>query len=97
MIADNFEEKVLNGESLNESELQYLIHEYEVETTYGDNGRWSRGASTISEVQGRFFITSWSQGLTENQDNEYYDQPTEVQKVTFEKMVEVTEWQPISK
>lgn len=95
MIADNFEEKVLNGEELSKDELSFLIHDYEVETEFGENRRWSRGATTISEVQGRFFMTSWENGLTEYQDNEYYDQPTEVQKVTTEKTITVTEWQPI--
>ena len=36
MIADNFEEKVLNGEKLSEDELSYLIHEYEIETAFGE-------------------------------------------------------------
>lgn len=40
-------------------------------------------------------MTSWENGLTENQENEYYDQPTEVKKVTTEKTITVTEWQPI--
>ena len=95
MIADNFEEKVLNGEELSNEELSYLIHEYEVETEFGQHRRWSRDATTISEVQGRFFMTSWENGLTENQESEYYDQPTEVKKVTTEKTITVTEWQPI--
>ena len=95
MISDNFEEKVLNGEALTRAELQYLVHEYDIETDKGENRRWSRGMSTISEVQGRFFQTNWEEGLTENQENEYDEQPTEVKKVTYEKTIEVTEWQTI--
>lgn len=97
MIADNFEQKVLNGEKLNEDELSYLVNEFEVETEFEENRRWSRSATTISEVQGRFFMTSWENGLTEYQPNEYYDQPTEVEKVTIEKTIIVTDWRPIKK
>jgi hypothetical protein len=34
----------------------------------------------------------WEEGLTENQENEFYNQPYEVEKKTYEKTITVTEW-----
>lgn len=34
-------------------------------------------------------------GLTECQENDFEDQPVEVRKHTYEKIIEVTEWIPI--
>ena len=97
---DKYEEALLkkidSGTELTGSELREVIQEYEVEVEYGDNRRWSRSATTISEIGGRYFSTNWEDGLTESQENEYYDQPVEVQKKTYEKTITVTEWVPVN-
>ena len=42
---------------------------------------------------GKYFKIKWDEGLTEYQENEYWDnKPIEVFKHTYQKMIEVTEW-----
>lgn len=98
---DKYDEELLrkidNGEKLTRSELCDVIFEYEVETEYGENRRWSRSVNTISEIGNRYFSIDWEEGLTECQENEYYDQPIEVEKKTYEKTITVTEWIPVNK
>lgn len=78
-----FLERFDKGETFSERELESLRWEFpEVETTYGENRRWSRSAQTIFEVNGRLFALDWDEGLTENQENEFYNQPYEVEKRT---------------
>lgn len=87
--------KIDNGEELTRSELCDIIFEYEVKREYGDNRRWSRSVTTISKIGDRYFSTNWEQGLTESQENEYYNQPIEVQKKTYKKTITITEWIPV--
>lgn len=95
---DKYEEELLkkldSKERLTESEIIEVL-EYEVESEYGDNRRWSRSVATISQIGDRYFSTNWEEGLTESQENEYYEQPVEVQKKTYEKTITVTEWVPV--
>lgn len=93
---DNYEkellEKIDNGEELTRSELCDIIFEFKVERKNGDNRRWSRNVNTISKIGDRYFSINWEEGLTESQENDYYDYPTEVEKKTYEKTITVTEW-----
>ena len=95
---DKYEEELLkkidSKERLTKSEIKEVL-EYEVESEYGDNRRWSRSVTTISQIGDRYFSTNWDEGLTEYQENEYYEQPVEVQKKTYEKTITVTEWVPV--
>lgn len=84
--------KIDSGEKLTERELQTLVCDFEIDTEYGDNRRWTRGVTTIVGLMGRFFSVDWEEGLTECQENEFYSQPQEVQKHTYEKVITVTEW-----
>lgn len=85
-------EKIDSGEKLTENELKTLVSEYEVKSEYGDNERWTRPVDTISTLGGRFFKTFWHEGLTEYQENEFYDQPVEVEKKEYNKEIHVVEW-----
>ena len=82
-------EKILNGEELTEIELSDLV-DYEIDSQEGDCGRWTMPVKSIVELCGRYFAIDWDRGLTEMQENEFYNQPYEVKQV--EKMVKVTEW-----
>jgi ABC-type uncharacterized transport system substrate-binding protein len=84
--------KIDNKEKLDESELSDLVFEYEVDTDYSDNRRWSRSATTISQIGDRYFRIEWENGLTENQPNEFYKQPTEVELKEYQKTIIVKEW-----
>ena len=77
-------DKLDKGEKLDEDELWSLACDAygegvrEVETTFEEPGRWSRGAHTIVQLGDRYWRVDWEQGLTEMQDNELWCQPVEV-------------------
>lgn len=93
---NHFEEimvkKIENGEPLTEAELSEVVSEFAVESDYGDNRRWTRTVTTIVKLCDRYFSIDWEEGLTEYQENEFYNQPFEVRKETYEKTITVTEW-----
>lgn len=94
MSNEEFLAKYDIGEKFTEEELSDLRWEFvEVDTQYGENHRWNRPATTIFKVEDRLFALDWWQGLTEMQENEFYDQPYEVKEV--KKMIEVTEYKKI--
>lgn len=89
--------KLDSGETLSEHEISELVYEFnEVDRDYGENRRWSRGVCSIIEIGGRYFEVIWEQGLTENQENEFWEQPYEVEKHIYEKTVKVTEWKRLA-
>jgi hypothetical protein len=94
---EHYEEIILNkidsGKKLSERELSSLVWEFEeVDREYGDNRRWTRSVTSIIIINDRFFRVEWENGLTESQENEFYNQPYEVEKKTYEKTITVTEW-----
>ncbi|WP_252241518.1 hypothetical protein [Clostridium sp. ZBS18] len=98
---DNYEiellRKIDNGGKLTRNELCDIIFEFEVERNYEKNRRWSRNVTTISQIGDRYFSTNWEEGLTEYQENEYYNQPIEVEMKTYEKTITITEWISVKK
>ena len=80
-------------DKFNEDELQYMafdcIQKDEIE---GDEHRWTRDVTTIFECDGRFFSIDWNRGLTEYQENEFYNQPQEVKLQEYKKTITVREW-----
>ena len=68
-----------------------------VEVIEGENRRWSRSMTTIIEISGRYFKIYWEEGLTEYQDDCCFEQPAEVEKIEYDKIipehtVRVVEW-----
>ena len=81
---------------LSEEELRRMMDELvEVDRIYGENRRWTRSVRSIFEVEGRFIALDWEEGLTEQQDDVFYDQPIEVEKHEYEKTIIVTEWKEL--
>jgi hypothetical protein len=66
--------------------------DYRVDTDYGDDFRWQKQVFTVVQLYNRTFMIEWMQGLTEYQDNSYDYQPYEVEKISYEKTITVTEW-----
>lgn len=86
-------QKIESHEDLTEKEIRTLVFECnEVERCEGENRRWSRTVSSIIELCGRFFKVIWEQGLTENQDDSFYEQPYEVELDSYKKVIEVHNW-----
>ena len=92
--------KLKNGELLDSEEVEFLIDEYEHETEYGENRRWSRYARTIIEVNIscniRYFMLEWENGLTEYQENEYFSQIAK-EVILVEKQTIVKTWEILNK
>lgn len=92
---DEFIEAFDSGVEINERTL--LAYAYDQEIEEGDNRRWSRSMTSITEVKGRYFKIHWEEGLTEHQEDSCYEQPTEVEKVEYDKIVpehtvHIVEW-----
>ena len=102
MEIEKFESKLKN-KTFTEEELQELIQdylftnqgdkiEYEIiDTIYDDElNRWSRNVQTIIKYKNKYYSILWEEGLTEYQDNGFYEQPYEVIKKT--KVIEQDYW-----
>ena len=82
-------EKIDNKIELTEDEVRNLVMEEAYEVTAGENRRWSRTISSLFEHGDRLFMVDWEQGLTESQENMFYDQPYEVEKTVTTRTIEV--------
>lgn len=47
--------------------------------------------------KGALFNIDWERGLTERQENEFYEQPYEVVKECHEETIVVTNWIPVDR
>ena len=96
MTKEYFLNKFDNGEEFTFEELEYIIQESDfeyVDEIEGDDHRWNREMQTIIKIDDRLFAIDWRKGLTEMQENEYWDQPYEVKVV--EKTIVVKEYVPV--
>lgn len=89
--------KIDNGEKLTEAEIRTFAQEYGNETTYGENMRWVRSASTVVPVGDRLFMVDWCEGLTECQENEFFEQPYEVERHETEKVITVVTYERVKR
>lgn len=81
------------GDHFSSEELEEMIFDCDkVEEHRGDCHRWTQSVTTIFKVEDRYFRIYWQRGLTEYQENEYYNQPEEVVLHEYEKVVHVKEW-----
>lgn len=98
MNNDIFREKLFNG-TFTEEELEQLSWcqiEADIKMITQDEGeqhRWTQDVSTIFEFEDKYYCLDWDRGLTECQENVFYNQPYEVEKEI--KMVEVTNWKRV--
>ena len=84
------------GEKFNAKERRSLAYGMDiVEEIEGEDHRWDREMETIFQAGGRYFSICWRRGLTECQENEFWEQPVEVRKHTYQKTITVTEWKPV--
>lgn len=85
--------KIDSKAELTERELQSLVYEFdEIEREEGDDRRWSRSITSIIKIGERYFALDWDKGLTECQENSFYEQPYEVEPHTYEKTITINEW-----
>lgn len=72
--------KLESGERLSEDEISTLLSENDaVYTEEGEMRRWSRSVMSVVEINDKLYAIDWEEGLTENQENEFFEQPYEVE------------------
>lgn len=85
-------EKIESGYVFEERELEELVYSGKVvDNQYGDKGRWTRSVYTIIQLEDRFFGIDWEEGLTESQEDLFYETSLkEVEK--FEEVKVIKGW-----
>ena len=83
-------EKMYAGEKLSRNELRCLVTgrscdtepgEYEeIDLVEGDCSRWTQDMKTIIQVGNDLWAIPWDCGLTECQENEFWEQPYRVER-----------------
>lgn len=93
--------KLKHGEQLSEEEIDLIISEEVdgldnyIEEENGDT-RWYRLMSTFCKTDDdRWFCLPWKAGLTEHQENEFWEQPYEVKREIKEIVTKVNVWTPV--
>lgn len=73
-------QKLERGIQLTDDELEdFVLYGNEVYRDNGEIGRWSRHVSSvIADDNGQLWCVEWEEGLTEMQDDEFYEQPYKV-------------------
>lgn len=89
---NTLEEKVYNGENLSENELADFVYDGpQVFEIKGEDRRWERTNTTIFKIKDKYFAIDWEQGLTEEQEDSFNEQPYEVYKHT-KQVTETKTW-----
>lgn len=98
-------EKLYAGEKLSEAELKAIVWggyrycntplgDYEfVDEVEGGRGRWTQRVQTIIRIEQDLWCVPWASGLTEEQENMFYEQPYKVQRK--ERVVTEVYYEPI--
>jgi hypothetical protein len=87
-------EKFDSGIELTDEELEDFKW-YSDNDVDGEQHRWTKDIESIVKYEDRIFSLTWQEGLTENCDDLFYDQPIEVKKIETTKTIRVYEYVPI--
>ena len=88
--------KIKNKERFTEEEIHDVVWDFpEVWEEEFEEHRWTKDVSTVVKVGECFVRIDWQRGLTESQENEYYEQPYFVKQHKYTKTIEVEEWEAI--
>lgn len=83
--------KLKDGSMLSESEINNLKDNFdEIYREEGRDRRWSRAILSVIDVNDELYAIEWDQGLTENQEDTFYNQPYPVTLETEEVVVTKT-------
>ncbi len=99
MIVDEYEKAMLElldaGKFTRGDRVNFAFELDACEVKEGHDHRWQREMTTVAKLGDRFFKMNWMAGLTESQDNDFDEDPVEVEKVITEKIVKVITWNTI--
>ena len=83
--------KLEDSVNLSSSEINDLISNFsEVHREEGENRRWSKSVLSVIDIDGDLYAIEWEEGLTENQENEFCNQPYPVTLKTEEIVIKQT-------
>lgn len=93
---EELKNKILNGEKLSEKELQSILWNFEIiHEIEGCDHRWQKEMQTIFKINDQLYAIDWMRGLTECQENDFYDQPYKVNKITETKTITITRYERV--
>lgn len=81
--------KLKKGEELSENEIKNLLDLKTVHEEHGEDRRWSKSVLTVIEVDGECYAVEWEKGLTEMQEDMFYNQPYKVKLEKVKKEITV--------
>lgn len=90
--------KLQSGIELSEEEIKDFTYSFsEVYREEGEDRRWSRSVLTVHRAGDKLYAVEWEHGLTENQDDQFWEQPYEVKLNVKEVIIkkEITEVIPV--
>lgn len=96
---EDFNKAVLCGDTISDRVWQFVYYNDIIEVIdtvehFEKAGRWEYPVDVIFELEGKYFCFSYYRGLTECQENEFYDMVAiPVHKVT--KTIIAEEWESI--
>lgn len=95
MTKQEFLKKYDEGYEFNEKEIKNIVFDYEhqVDEIEGEDHSWQKEMKTIVNFGDRYFAIDWMSGLTEHQENDFLEQPYEVEKKV--RVVTETYWEKI--
>lgn len=95
---DELIQRVYQGDkNFTETELRDLATEFPIyDLIEGDNRRWLKSMDTVLKIDDKYFMVCWQEGLTESQENEFYNQPVEVKHTVEVKTVTVNHYNPVN-
>lgn len=97
LTEEEFLRKFDNGEEFSSEDIHDICYEFkEVDYIEGEESRWSRWIDVVVEVDGRYFMTGYDKGLTEYQEDDFYN-TTVIEVKPVEKTVLVKEWEEVKK
>lgn len=68
--------KLKKGEKLAEGEISEILwNNEEVYVEEGEDRRWSKSMLTVVKIDEKLYAIEWEKGLTEMQEDEFYEQP----------------------
>lgn len=93
MTPKEFIYKINNNEKFTSEELQDIVYggfedenvsqlkpAYFVTVEKGEDHRWDKEMRTIYQLDGNYYAIPWRQGLTEHQEDSFWNQPYKVTK-----------------
>ena len=72
--------RLKEGDELSEPEIREVLWSFDrVYEEEGEDRRWSKTMLTVVNIDGELYAIEWEKGLTENQENSFWEQPYPVE------------------